>query len=170
MVLAQVCRYRRSRSHKHRKRTNRRIKKVQALLHENPLLDDSFSEILIDDSELDLSINNDWEVIKKQGGYGPTFLKSKVRNGSPVRFSPHMEHEGKYKVYTYYHMRKDISPAITYSISNGIDSWTRVIHKDSVRIEGQTTGEWIELEHTTFKKLHAIYRNIHRRYKRGGHC
>ncbi len=40
------------------------IKKVQALLHENPLLDGSFSEILIDDSELDLSINNDWEVIK----------------------------------------------------------------------------------------------------------
>ena len=121
------------------------VKKVQAILHEDPLLDGSFSEILIDDSDLDLPSNNDWEVLKKQGGYGPTFLKSKVRNGSPVRFSPHMEHEGKYKVYTYYHMRKDISPAITYSISNGIDSWTRVIHKDSVRIEGQTTGEWIEL-------------------------
>lgn len=42
------------------------IKKVQALLHENPLLDGSFSEILIDDSELDLSINNDWEVIKNK--------------------------------------------------------------------------------------------------------
>lgn len=27
-------------------------------------IDGSFSEILIDDSELDLSINNDWEVIK----------------------------------------------------------------------------------------------------------
>ena len=136
------------------------IKKVQALLHENPLLDDSFSEILIDDSELDLSINNDWEVIKKQGGYGPTFLKSKVRNGSPVRFSPHMEHEGKYKVYTYYHMRKDISPAITYSISNGIDSWTRVIHKDSVRIEGQTTGEWIELGTYNFQKSSMPYIEI----------
>lgn len=136
------------------------IKKVQALLHENPLLDDSFSEILIDDSELDLSINNDWEVIKKQGEYGPTFLKSKVRNGSPVRFSPHMEHEGKYKVYTYYHMRKDISPAITYSISNGIDSWTRVIHKDSVRIEGQTTGEWIELGTYNFQKSSMPYIEI----------
>lgn len=130
------------------------------MLHENPLLDDSFSEILIDDSELDLSINNDWEVIKKQGGYGPTFLKSKVRNGSPVRFSPHMEHEGKYKVYTYYHMRKDISPAITYSISNGIDSWTRVIHKDSVRIEGQTTGEWIELGTYNFQKSSMPYIEI----------
>lgn len=30
--------------------------------------------------------------------HGPTFLKSKVRNGSLVRFTPHMEHEGKYKV------------------------------------------------------------------------
>jgi len=39
--------------------------KVQALLHENPLLDGSSSEILIDDRDLDISTNNDWEVIKK---------------------------------------------------------------------------------------------------------
>ena len=70
------------------------------MLHENPLLDDSFSEILIDDSELDLSINNDWEVIKKQGGYGPTFLESIVRNGSPVRYSAEMERDGSNWVYT----------------------------------------------------------------------
>lgn len=97
---------------------------------------------------------------KFYGQIRPTFLKSKVRNGSPVRFSPHMEHEGKYKVYTYYHMRKDISPAITYSISNGIDSWTRVIHKDSVRIEGQTTGEWIELGTYNFQKSSMPYIEI----------
>ncbi len=34
--------------------------------------------------------------------HGPTFLKSKVRNGSLVRFTPHMEHEGKYKVIPIY--------------------------------------------------------------------
>ena len=53
------------------------VKKVQAILHEDPLLDGSFSEILIDDSDLDLPSNNDWEVLKKQGGYGPSFLKLK---------------------------------------------------------------------------------------------
>ena len=74
-----------------------------------------------------------------------------------VQYSPA---EGKYKVYTYYHMRKDISPAITYSISNGIDSWTRVIHKDSVRIEGQTTGEWIELGTYNFQKSSMPYIEI----------
>ena len=57
------------------------VKKVQAILHEDPLLDGSFSEILIDDSDLDLPSNNYWEVLKKQGGYGPSFLKLKNQNG-----------------------------------------------------------------------------------------
>lgn len=133
------------------------IKKVQTVLHENPLLDGSFSEILIDDSELDMSANNDWEIIRKQGGYGPTFLKSKKHNGSPVRFTPTIKHEGKYKVYTYYHMRKDISPTITYSISDGTNSWATVINKDSVKVEGQTTGEWIELGTYDFHKNSIPY-------------
>ena len=64
------------------------VKKVQAILHEDPLLDGSFSEILIDDSDLDLPSNNDWEVLKKQGGYGPSFLKLKNQNGQPIRFTP----------------------------------------------------------------------------------
>ena len=57
-------------------------------------------------------------------------------------------------------MRKDISPTITYSISNGTDSWTRVIHKDSVRIEGQTSGEWVELGTYDFQKSRMPYVEI----------
>lgn len=128
------------------------VKKIQSLLDEDPLLDGSCSEILIDDSELDMSVNSDWERLKKPGGYGPTFLKSKNQNGQPVRFNVDIEQTGKYKVYTYYHMRKDISPTITYSISNGTDSRTRVINKDSIKIEGQTNGEWIELGVYDFQK------------------
>lgn len=136
------------------------VKKVQAILHEDPLLDGSFSEILIDDSDLDLPSNNDWEVLKKQGGYGPSFLKLKNQNGQPIRFTPNIEHEGKYKVYTYYHMRKDIAPTITYFISNGTDNWTKRINKDSVKIEGQTSGEWIELGIYDFHKNTKSYIEI----------
>ena len=136
------------------------VKKVQAILHEDPLLDGSFSEILIDDSDLDLPSNNDWEVLKKQGGYGPSFVKLKNQNGQPIRFTPNIEHEGKYKVYTYYHMRKDIAPTITYFISNGTDNWTKRINKDSVKIEGQTSGEWIELGIYDFHKNTKSYIEI----------
>ena len=136
------------------------VKKVKAILHEDPLLDGSFSEILIDDSDLDLPSNNDWEVLKKQGGYGPSFLKLKNQNGQPIRFTPNIEHEGKYKVYTYYHMRKDIAPTITYFISNGTDNWTKRINKDSVKIEGQTSGEWIELGIYDFHKNTKSYIEI----------
>lgn len=121
------------------------VKKIQSVLQENPLLDGSFSEILIDDSDLDLSANEEWEIMRKQGGYGPTFLKAKQQKATSIRFSPQITHEGKYKVYTYYHMEKDTSPAITYVISNGVQTWNKVIKKEEVTIEGQTSGEWLEL-------------------------
>lgn len=128
------------------------VKKVQNILHENPLLDGSFSEILIDDSDLDLSANSDWEIIKKQGGYGPSFLKAKSKSGQSVRFTPNIEHDGKYKIYVYYHMDKDVSSTIAYTISNGNEVWTKAINKEDVVVEGQTTGEWIELGMYDFKK------------------
>ncbi|GFH86778.1 hypothetical protein [Bacteroides acidifaciens] len=53
--------------------------------------------------------------------HGPTFLKSKVRNGSPVRFTPHMEHEGKYKVIPIIDMRK-VAEAGKFKIMIGTDS------------------------------------------------
>lgn len=121
------------------------VKKIQTILYQNPLLDGSFSEILIDDSDLDLSGNSDWETVEKQGGYGPSYLKAKNQNGMPVRYIPNIEHEGKYRIYTYYHMRNDVSPTITYSISDGSNVLTKEIHKNDVVVEGQTTGEWIEL-------------------------
>lgn len=120
------------------------IKKMQKILQEDPLLNGTTTEILIDDSDLTLS-SDDWEVIKKRGGYGSSFLKAKNMKGNPVRFNLDIKHEGKYKVYTYYHLRKDIAPTISYSISNGDDTWVKMINKEEVIVEGQTSGEWIEL-------------------------
>lgn len=120
-------------------------KKIQAVLHENPLLDGSFSEILIDDSDLDLSVNNDWEVIKKQGGYGPSFLKAKSKNAQPIRFVPNIEHAGKYTIYAYYRIDKNTASQITYAISDGSEIWTKDVNKNDIVVEGQTTGEWIAL-------------------------
>lgn len=120
------------------------VKKIQKILQEDPLLNGTTTEILIDDSDLTLS-SDDWEVIKKRGGYGSSFLLSKNMKGNPVRFNLDIRYEGKYKVYTYYHLRKDIAPTISYSISNGVDTWVKMINKEEVIVEGQTSGEWIEL-------------------------
>lgn len=136
------------------------VKKIQTSLHENPLLDGSFSEILIDDSDLDLSSNSDWEMVKKQGGYGPSYLEAKNQKGMPVRYIPNIEHEGNYRIYTYYHMRNDISPTITYSVSDGSTVLTKEINKNDITVEGQTTGEWIELGVFNLKKNTKPYVEI----------
>lgn len=136
------------------------VKKVQKVLHENPLLDGSFSEILIDDSDLDLSANNDWEIIKKQGGYGPSFLRAKSKDAQPIRFSPNIEHDGKYTIYTYYRLDNDVASKISYTISNGTQKWSKDINKADVVVEGQTTGEWIELGKYNLEKGSQAYIDI----------
>ncbi len=136
------------------------VKKVQKVLHENPLLDGSFSEILIDDSDLDLSANSDWEIIKKQGGYGPSFLRAKSKDAQPIRFSPNIEHDGKYTIYTYYRLDNDVASKISYTISNGTQKWSKDINKADVVVEGQTTGEWIELGKYNLEKGSQAYIDI----------
>lgn len=136
------------------------VKKVQKVLHENPLLDGSFSEILIDDSDLDLSANSDWEIIKKQGGYGPSFLRAKSKDAQPIRFSPNIEHDGKYTIYTYYRLDNDVASKISYTISNGTQKWSKDINKADVVVEGQTTGEWIKLGKYNLEKGSQAYIDI----------
>lgn len=121
------------------------VARIQAVLHENPLLDCSFSEVLMDDSQLDVSVCEGWEVVNKPGGYGPSYLRSGKNNPRPLRFIPDMEHEGTYTMYTYYHLTKDIPSVSTFHIYDGAQLHTKHIRRDEVIVEGQTTGEWVEL-------------------------
>lgn len=121
------------------------VARIQAILQENPFLDGSLSDILMDDSPLHASAYKGWKAIHKPGGYGLSYLKSEKDNKHSLRFLPNVEHEGTYAIYTYYHLGKDISSVSTFRIYDGAALHTQQIRKNEVIVEGQTTGEWVKL-------------------------
>lgn len=120
------------------------VAKVQSILAQNPLLDGSQSEVLVDDSVVDDAQYPGWERISKSGGYGPSYFICK-QGGAPFRFRPHVEQKGSYKLYTYFHLSDIIAAQTLYTVFDGRKAHNVAINKNDIVVEGQTTGEWIEL-------------------------
>lgn len=118
------------------------VAQVQQLLKENPLLDGTAPDILIDDSDLSASVG--WEGVSRPGGYGPSYLICGA-DAAPVRFIPAIPWAGSYKVYTYFHLSADTPAESRYALFDGAVKHDIVIRKADVVVQGQTTGEWVLL-------------------------
>jgi hypothetical protein len=123
---------------------------VQNLIAENPLLDGSAPEILIDDDEVDLSANPDWTKVVKAGAYGRSYL---VANKGIVDFTANIIKSGDYMVYTYYHYGENAASELNFTVSNTDKSSNKSfnINKKDVKIEGQAIGGWVELGRFPFE-------------------
>lgn len=137
------------------------VRKIQELLNNNPLLDNSKPEVIIDDNPT--NIPSGWNLMNKPGGFGATFYESTGNNPVPYHFELDSIHNGTYKVYTYYQKRPDVVNSINYKIYNGKDTFLSTITKDEVEIVGQTTGTWICLGNYEFnnnsKKYIEVFSN-----------
>ncbi|MRG44816.1 FAD-dependent oxidoreductase [Chitinophaga sp. SYP-B3965] len=123
------------------------VKKLQALLKTDPLVNGRTPEILVDNEDsLHLKIKGNW-AFRKGGFYGPTAYLSAV-NDQPksVQFIPEISKGGAYDVYTYVLPRlSNISSVITCSIFNGKEEKEVIIKKSAIDVKGQTSGEWVHL-------------------------
>ena len=123
------------------------VKKVQQLLQTDPLVDNSPAEILVDDNdEAHVTITGDW---KKggRGSYGPSMLTddSKGASAKSVRFAPEIKKAGKYEVFTYVPRFPGMDANIHVKISDGQRITEKQIAGETVKVLGQTTGEWVSL-------------------------
>lgn len=123
------------------------VRKIQALLAANPLLNGSTPEILVDnDDSTHVEITGKW-ALKKGGTYGPSAFYSVV-NDQPksVKFIPEVKKSGSYDIYTYVLPRiNNISPATKVTVFDGRQSKEISIIKEKVIVNGQTSGEWVHL-------------------------
>ena len=123
------------------------VKKIQSLLAEDPLLNGSTPEILVDnDDTAHVEITGKW-ALKKGGTYGPSAYYSVV-NDQPksVKFIPEVKKSGSYDIYTYVLPRiNNISPATKVTVFDGRQSKEITIVKEKVIVNGQTSGEWVHL-------------------------
>jgi hypothetical protein len=120
------------------------VKEVQSMLRSNPLADGSTPEVLVDNEGGHLT--GDWKT-EKFGGYGPTYLTdtSKAGTAKSVQFAPEILKTGAYQVYTYFPKIKNASTKTYITIYDGEKTTEKIINQSDLRVEGQTSGEWLSL-------------------------
>ena len=123
------------------------IAKLQQRLKSDPLSDGSIFDILVDnDDTQNISLAGSWTAEKK-GGYGPTFLVNQTgaKENATVRFTPDIPKKGKYAAYIYFPKAEGASSSTTVIVSDGKANKEVVIRESDIRVEGQTSGEWVSL-------------------------
>ena len=128
------------------------VKKLQAVLKTDPLANGSTPEILVDNDDREhVEITGDWKT-EKSGSYGPSLFTASGVGAGAVKFTPDIQKEGRYHIYTYFPKLKNATSKTTIVISDGRTTREMVISEKDIRVEGQTAGEWVSLGATVLQK------------------
>ncbi|MBD2754025.1 FAD-dependent oxidoreductase [Spirosoma validum] len=125
------------------------VAKLQNTLKANPLADGSTPEILVDnDDEAHVTRTGDWTRDNNpKGAYGPSYFTTKGAGEAlkTIRFTPDVAKAGMYQVYMYFPKLAGASPTTTITVSDGNQTKNLTIRESDIRVEGQTSGEWVSL-------------------------
>lgn len=132
------------------------IAKLQQLLKANPLMDGSPADILIDDRDtLHTVRTGNWKYEHNvYGSYGPSWLLDNSNGSEPksVRFIPHVVTAGSYQVYVYFPKVENAASQTKININLGKQKIEKTVRQADIRVEGQTSGEWVSVGEFTFPK------------------
>lgn len=121
------------------------VKAVQELLRSDPLADGSVAEILLDNDDKAVRKSGNWQTeTSTKGSYGPSLFKSAEPN-SAVVFRPTIKKKGSYDLYMYLPKIDGLSDVITATIVLENTRKAVPINAKDLRVEGQTSGEWVSL-------------------------
>ncbi|HUS02625.1 MAG TPA: FAD-dependent oxidoreductase [Chitinophagaceae bacterium] len=130
------------------------VKKIQAILKYNPLIDGSEPEILVDNDDPDqVRIEGSWNK-EKSGSFGPSRLVSNVSDTGKgfVQFSSDIKKDNKYVIYTYFSKIPKTAEETILEIFDGRKTTEIKLRASSIMIAGQTSGAWISLGEYELKK------------------
>lgn len=123
------------------------VKKVQQLLAANPLADNSTPEILVDnDDAAHVKLQGDWKK-EGRGSYGPSLYLDDSKGSVPksARFTPEIQREGEYHIYSYVPKLPNQASATHVRVFDGKQLTPVKIDAAAIKVEGQTSGEWVSL-------------------------
>lgn len=126
------------------------VKQLQRQLTTDPLADGSTPEILVDNENTSsIEKKGMWQTeSKSRAGYGSTYLKTLGGQGGEkqfVKFVPRIQKNGRYQVYVYFPRIENSSDAVEIIVHAGTGTKQLSIHPNEVKVEGQTSGEWVSL-------------------------
>lgn len=131
------------------------VKALQTKLAADPLVNGSTPEVLVDDAdEAAVQVTGAWtRDIKGRGAYGLSYrtIAAGPNTKGTVRFIPNIQQAGNYEVLVYMPRVTGGAQKITIVVK-GEKEQRKDISPNAVKIEGQTSGEWISLGHHKLKK------------------
>jgi len=131
----------------------------------HPLADNSTKEVLVDNDDKEhVTVSGNWTTEKK-GCYGPSMFTDDGKSGQlkTVRFTPEIIVPGNYKLYAYFPKMAGMSANTAIVFSDDKKDHAIDIKESDIRIEGQTSGEWVSLGRFNMKKGKRNYIEISNR-------
>jgi hypothetical protein len=130
-----------------------KVSDIQQILNQNPLLDGSKPEILVDDAQMSqVTKSGNWtKEMNKKGCYGSSLLLTNPTNNedSKVVFKSPDHLSGKYTLYFYLPNLENNSTIFNWDIKQGSKKSTIQIKLDGSK--STLKGEWISLGDFDFK-------------------
>lgn len=120
---------------------------LQKRLKDDPLADGSIFEVLVDNSDASsVQTKGTWRT-SPRGGYGPDFFVWDPEGAemASVRFTPDIPQAGRYQCYIYCPRVDGMSTQTVVIVNDGQRTHGVVVKESDIRVEGQTSGEWVPL-------------------------
>ena len=140
------------------------VQQLQRELLTNPLSDGSVAEILIDNSdEASVKLNGEWSCNRDTyRSYGPDFLvdDSKGSIAKSVRYAPVIQTGGNYRVYIYFPKLEEGSTLTSVTVFDGNKRVEKTINRQDIIVEGQTSGEWVDVGQYALEKGQGAFVEI----------
>ena len=128
------------------------VKKLQQTLAQNPLIDGSTPEILVDDNDSLHVKSSGTRQNQTSGGYGATWINIPVEKlPTNITYTPKVYFPGRYTIYAYMPTVKHAATQMHYIVDNNGNA-KDVLITPHTNIEGQTSGEWVSLGTYTLQK------------------
>lgn len=120
---------------------------LQQRLKTDPLADGTVFEILLDNRDTAHVQKLGAWTVEGKGGYGPDFLVHDPAQGfaASVRFTPDIPQSGQYAGYIYFPKSSNLSSRTLVIVYDGERNYGVSVKESDIRVEGQTSGEWVPL-------------------------
>lgn len=138
------------------------VKAIQSQLARDPLMNGKIPEVVVDnDDAAHIQLTGAWSR-RERGAYGKSMLIDSSKGTQPklIRFLPALPRSGTYHIYTYIPKLPGIASVIPVSMYDGTAVKSISIEAAAIKVEGQTSGEWISLGKHRLEKGKKVYVEI----------
>ena len=119
---------------------------IRKIMHENPYMDGSQPDVIIDDDDPRINYSAGWKKTKSKKAYGPTYyaLEKTPADAYVVYHLPDTL-KGEWDIYTYRMLRGKANPVAHYSVKTVSKEENVTIDTSKLALAGQMSGEWFHL-------------------------